>query len=129
MIDPNKITDYTRDAWDMEEFLIFSICVADKRAERIATSVDKLLALPWCDPTFGYLHSIKKYCRNQGVERFAKVLHDCSITPHNQKADFLYSAARANLDLFTCSFEDLIGIKGVSHKTAHFFLTHSREGH
>jgi len=127
MIDPNKITNYKRDGRELEEFLIFSICVANKQAKRIAPAVDKLLKK--LRVPRHYLAAINKYCRHRGIGQFAALLHSCGITPHNQKADFLRSAALANLDLLVCSFEDLMGIKGVSHKTAHFFLTHSREGY
>ena len=127
MINPSKITNYDRSERQLQEFLVFSICVANKQAKRIATSVDRMLHdMAWMDFP---LPCIRAYCKRQGVKAFAAKLHKYGITPHNQKAEFLYSAARANLCLSVCSFEELMGIKGVSHKTAHFFLTHSREGH
>jgi len=127
MIDPNKITNYHRTVAELEEFLIFSICVANKPAKRIAIAVDRLLSKVFLQPN--YLTKIHQYCRRQGIGRFAALLHSCGITPHNQKAAFLYSAARVNLNLYTCTLEQLMEIKGVSHKTANFFLTHSREGY
>lgn len=127
MIDPAKITDYNRQTDELQEFLIFSICVANKPAKRIAAAVHKLLDNPiFCGD---YLGNIRLYIRAQGIGKFAKVLHDHGITPHNQKAAFLHSASLAKLNLHTCTLERLMGIKGVSHKTANFFLTHSREGH
>jgi len=129
MINVNTVTNYNRTGYELEEFLVFSICVANKPAPRIAESVDKLLKdMHWqAHP----LLSIRDYCRSQGVKRFAAKLHHYGITPHNQKAGFLYDAARAvhnkGLMLRTCTLEQLMEIKGVSHKTANFFLTHSRE--
>ena len=127
MIDPDKITNYKRDRRQLEEFLIFSICVANKPAKRIASAVDAMLSQNmWENEP---LLCIGQYCKKQGIGRFAAKLHSHGITPHNQKAGFLYSAALSCIDLVACSLEELMAIKGVSHKTAHSFLTHSREGY
>lgn len=56
----------------------------------------------------------------------AQELKSCGIGSYNNKARTLREVSSANLDLRTCSAEDLISIWGIGLKTAKCFLLHTR---
>lgn len=121
MIDPSNITNYNMTDAELEEVLIFWICVAGKTAATIAKGVEKLLADIKGGTPFA---KIKRY----GYKRLPDKLKECGIGCYTLKAKSLWALVNSNLDLRTCSLEELESIPGIGRKTSRCFVMHSRRG-
>jgi len=121
MIDPSKITNYNLTEPELEEVLIFWICVAGKTAATIAKGVEKLLTDLKGGTPFA---KIKQY----GCDRLVDKLKECGIGCYTLKARSLWTLVNSDLDLRTCSLEDLESIPGIGRKTSRCFVMHSRRG-
>jgi len=121
MINPKNIVRYDYSYRELEELLIFCVCVAGKRAKDIAPRVHSLcnrIASPLCLNIY--------YTR----EELAKRLKKLGIGCYNAKAGTIYDIVGPNGpgDLRMCSLSDLEAIKGIGPKTSRFFLMSSRAG-
>lgn len=132
MIDPANITNFSRTKAELEEFLLFGLCVAGKTASIQAKKLDQFLwALEkrwqqeydseiryYMDPTpFELLSESKEAdvlaCMKEvGLGQYRKLLQGFEDARH--------------LDVFTCTLEQLEQVYGVGPKTSRFFLLHSR---
>lgn len=115
-ISPTQITDYKRSKEQLESFWIFCIVVAGRNSDFAARVVAKLLSRT--NTPFEYFREIGEV----GIHN-ALVANKVGQY-HRIKRAIVESL---NLNMGTCSYEDLISIFGVGPKTANFFLLHSRE--
>jgi thermostable 8-oxoguanine DNA glycosylase len=127
MIDPDKLTNYSRTEVQLQELWLFSIAVAGKPAFRIARQVSLFIrALPG-GPLFGDLlpfDRLKKILRAEGYDGlFAHVL-DARFGQHTRIAKAF--AQSVDLDLRAATLDELMTVHGVGPKTARMFLLHSR---
>ncbi len=122
MIDFMNLPNYTFSDRELEEFLIFSVCVANKTAKTIAPRVDWLCRQYEGSPL-------------QGLDQFSQprirtLLKRSGIGCYALKSKALKSAARlicqGRLDLRNCSVEDLESLPGIGLKTSRFFVLHTR---
>lgn len=118
-IDPTKITNYNRRQEDLERFLIFSVCVAGKNAQRTAKAVDILLE----DRNGSPFDKIRKMTK-QG--KLVDGLRKSGIGQYTRLSKCLTSITESSLDLKKASVEDLEDIHGIGPKTSRFFILHSR---
>lgn len=130
MIDPANITNFNRTKEELEEFLLFALCVAGKTASIQAKKLDQFLSLlrqfyMWNKEStddvklspFELLSDSKEAdvltCMKEvGLGQYHKLLQGFEDVRH--------------LDVFTCTLEDLEKCYGVGPKTSRFFLLHSR---
>lgn len=119
MIEPTQITDFKRNLPQLQAFWVFCIVVAGKNSDYAASVVAKLLNKGKENP-FEYFKSLGEW----GVR-------NALVAAKTGQYDRISRAIRESLDLdlTTCTFEDLMGVFGVGPKTAQFFLVHSREGY
>jgi hypothetical protein len=122
MIDPDNITKFHRKRSELEEVLIFWVCVAGKTAATIAPAVERLMKhlannrrAPRHEP-FALLR------RAGSQENLQRLLKDHGIGCHGIKSKMLWRLAHGNLDLRTCSADDL----KCGRKTSRCFIIHSR---
>ena len=130
MINPKKVTDYKRNEWQLQEFLLYCICVAGKKSEIESPKVRKFCL----DPRFGFnllpFDFIRKSlavfsCEHDGLMQ-ALLKH--KIAPYEQRYNSFVDVVRLlDKDLNTVTLEELQEVRGISTKTSRFFLTHSRE--
>lgn len=116
MIDPTNVTKYNRTEKELQEFLLFSIAVAGKRADTTAKNLSKLIdgkGMP-----FDVIKNIKG---------LANTLKKHGFGCYNLKAKGFKALVKSGLNLRTCTLEDLVKIPGIGFKTATFFLLHTRE--
>jgi thermostable 8-oxoguanine DNA glycosylase len=122
MIQPHAITNFSRTEHELQEFLLFCVCVAGKSSEQQARKLEIFLAghcgiggmLPFeMIRMYGYTGV---YCN----------LELTKMGQYKRITKAFIAIAEANLDLKTCTVEDLEKIPGVGLKTSRFFLTHSR---
>lgn len=130
MIDPTKITNYKMTRPQLEEFILFWVCAAGKNGKLAARCIDNLLktwrpvaARMMKNPSpfevikqITYRADLAEEMKNHGIGCF------------NQKAKTFIQLIWSNLNLKTCTVDDLEKITGIGPKTARCFLIHSREG-
>lgn len=114
-INPSKITNTKRNRNQLEAFAVFAICVANKDANRTAERVNSMLA--------GTLNPFA-LLRGGKIE---KILRRHRVGQYNRIGAAIEGIKK--LDLFSCTKRDLVAVKGIGHKTANFFLLHSRKGY
>jgi thermostable 8-oxoguanine DNA glycosylase len=127
MIDPRKITNYNRTEFQLQEFLLFSICVAGKNSFQQAKKLQEFLDI--YPPRIAPFYKIRVLDRNNDL---IDSLRDVKMgqykrisTAFRGVANFMnerqYSLHNFPLNHFEC-------IKGIGMKTARFFVMHSRPG-
>jgi endonuclease III len=137
--DPETCTTYNREDAQLQEFLIFCICVAGKTARVVQESLKKfwpkIIPLVTSDGYFTLtpfqimnrwisLYSSPKFA--QGA--LATKLKECGIGCHKLKSRGIIAIARAqDLDLCTATPEELEKFPGIGPKTSRFFILHSRK--
>lgn len=119
MIDPYDITKFDRKVFELEEFWIFSICVANKEAIRIADIVHKLVH---CDVITPF-DVIRMYL-NEGV--LMDKLKYFRVGQYNRIYKALKQTVETDFDVKNATIEDMEAIHGVGPKTARMFIMHSR---
>lgn len=133
MIDPRKMTRYGQSQDELEETLLFCVCVAGKNAMTTARLLDNFLSGA-SEYSFGvsktpYLPfaSIATMFYD-GVDVAARI-KGCGLGCYNHRAKtFRELVYNDKLDLSTCSTEELEKTTGIGMKTSRFFILHSRKG-
>ena len=130
MIDPKKVTDYNRNEWQLQEFLIYCVCVAGKKSEIESPKVRKFCM----DARFGHgltpFELIRKLLSVSSVEEDGLMQHlkKYKIAPYQQRYNsFKDIVTLLDTDLGKVTIDQLQEVRGISTKTSRFFLTHSRE--
>ena len=130
MIDPKKVTDYNRNEWQLQEFLIYCVCVAGKKSEIESPKVRKFCM----DARFGHgltpFELIRKLLSVSSVEEDGLMQHlkKYKIAPYQQRYNsFKDIVTLLDTDLRKVTIDQLQEVRGISTKTSRFFLTHSRE--
>lgn len=122
LFDPFKATNTNRSQEEMELFSIFCICVAGKTASIMAKMVNDFLS----------------NCGKEGTpfQRIISMHNDGTLLENLKRAKTgkynvlergLYELATSNLDLYSCTPDDLEKITGVGMKTSRFIILHSRK--
>jgi thermostable 8-oxoguanine DNA glycosylase len=121
MVDPNNITNYNLSDRELQEVLLFWVCVAGKKADTIAKGLDRLLkkVMTKADLPFDAIKRLNQ-------EELADLLKECGIGCYTIKAKSLTNLVNSGIDLRNCGIEDLESIYGIGQKTARCFLIHSR---
>ena len=112
----------------MQLLILFWICAAGKNGVTSAKCLDKLLS-SW-RPTAEMVIPNPTPFEIIGCINYNAILSNemrlSGIGCYNNKAISFMSLINANLDLKTCTVEDLVGVKGIGFKTANGFLMHTR---
>jgi len=122
VVDPTNFTNFNRSVYELEELLIFSVCVAGKPAMRTAEAVKGLLT--YGDSPCKYPFDIIRWLIER--RRLISAMKKYGIGQYTRISRALKEMMRANLDLRTCSVEDLEAIHGIGPKTARMFVLHTR---
>jgi hypothetical protein len=129
MIYPRNITDYNRTNCQLQEFILFAIVVAGKNSTIQALKLDEFLSLICVGPQRAggglpkdFFDAIKE--RPRATRHFLEV---CRMGQYNRITKAFLSIAESNIDLNTCTIEELTSIDGIGLKTARFFVLHSRK--
>lgn len=128
MIDPTKITKYNMTYPQLEEFILFWVCAAGKNGKLAARCIDNLLKT-WRPKVKEIIKSpwpfdIIRYINYHGD--LAEEMRKHGIGCYNNKAKTFLQLIWSNLNLKTCTVEDLEKIDGIGPKTARCFMIHSR---
>ena len=122
MINPFQITNFNRTDAELEEFILFAVCVAGKTAVVQAKALEKFL-------TGRDSYSPFEFIVQMGGGSLAKRIKSSSLGQHNK----IYRAFRDLAfdykgKLRTCSASELEKVFGIGPKTSRFFLLHTRKG-
>ena len=126
MISPTNITNYNRSQAEMEEFLLFSIMVAGKGAKVTAQKLDSFLAQrdTWGLDDKSPLAYIKWLIHQ---DRLMEQLVAHKLGQYNRLAKSFAGIVKFKGRLDKVSVQDLESVSGIGHKTARFFVLHSRK--
>ena len=119
-IDPTRITNYKRTQEELEQFLIFCVCVAGKNAQRTAKAVDMFLDGNTGTPFERVRKMIKSDCLVYGLQR-------AGIGQYTRLSKCLNAMVNSVIDLKKVTIEELESIHGIGPKTSRFFILHSRK--
>lgn len=119
-IDPTKITNYKRTQEELEQFLIFCVCVAGKNAQRTAKAVDILLDGQIGTPFERIRKMIKHNILIDGLRK-------SGIGQYTRLSKCLTEMINVDIDLKKVTIEELESIHGIGPKTSRFFVLHSRK--
>jgi thermostable 8-oxoguanine DNA glycosylase len=122
MIDPRCITNFQRSDYELQEFLLFCVCVAGKSSEQQAVKLEKFL---YGGKALKPFPNIENLIRK---DMLIPTLQEVKKGQYTRISKAFTAIVKANLDLRTCSIADLEKIRGIGPKTARFFMLHSREG-
>ena len=131
MVDPSNITNYNLTYDELEERILFWVCAAGKNGKTAAKCLNKFLTdlSTYGDTPF---ESIFNYMLLSPLVKTAPILEEklkcCGIGCYNNKAKTIKHIILSNINLKTCSSEELESIYGIGMKTSRCFILHSREG-
>ena len=120
MIDPNNIINYNRTTSELEELILFLVAVAGKNAATTSKNLDRFLS-DYCP--FTPFKVVKLFHES----KLKDVLRHYGFGCYNRLARAFTELAESNLDLRTCTLEDLMQIHGIGRKSASCFLAWTRE--
>jgi len=125
MIDVFNITDYHRSKAELEELLLFCICVAGKTAVQISKALDEFLRKGYdkyrnCKTPLAILHRLIK------ENELMNAIKDSRLGQHNKLFKAFTYLCDHPINLKKCSIEQLEKVPGVGLKTSRFFLIHTR---
>lgn len=118
-VDPFNITNYNLENYQLEHTILFWICAAGKNATTAINGLYKLLG------NHKYAFGLIK---NIGQHNLPIMLQTCGIGCYRNKARTMWELANSDINLRTCSAEQLENIYGIGMKTSRCFILHSRKG-
>lgn len=125
MINPNNITNMNRTKDELEEFLLFSILVAGKKASTTAKKLDLFL-------NKRKSHGKEDHSPLEFVEYLVQscglmhVLNYCKLGQYNRIHKAFKGVLKFKNRLENVTPEELVSVDGIGPKTARFFVLHSR---
>lgn len=127
MIDASNITAYNLNDSELEERILFWVCAAGKNGTTAARLLDAFLVdigAGWGGHNYSPFMAIKAH---SSPLTLPYILKTAGIGCYTHKAITMWELANANLDLKTCTAEDLEEIYGIGMKTSRCFIIHSRK--
>jgi len=122
MIDPHNITNFSRTQYELEEFMLFCICVPNKSANRVKYLLEELLQMSNALTPFEKIKDLSINCV------LTKSLHSIKIGQYKKLHRALFGISALNPDLRKCTPQELERIHGIGPKTSRYFILHSRPG-
>jgi thermostable 8-oxoguanine DNA glycosylase len=121
MIDATKITNYNLSYDELQEYILFWILAAGKNGTRAANIINKwIFDVKKNEYIFD---TLKNYSLGSLVRLCTKYSTGCQCN----KARSIYEIVHSNIDLTTCTPDDLEKIYGIGMKTSRCFIIHTRE--
>jgi thermostable 8-oxoguanine DNA glycosylase len=128
MINPDQITNYNRTEEELEEFLMFAICVAGKNAKQTAKKLNAFLTEN-NDINLSPFNWVEYLVRLQGWRSknpLAEEMFDHKLGQYTRIEKAFRGILQFKGRLDEVSVKELESVFGVGSKTARFFVLHSR---
>ena len=126
MIDPANITNYNLSDSELEEHLLFWVCAAGKNGTVAARNLEKLLSAITYN-NISPFKIIRKVLDTNIPTPLVDLMKWAGIGCYNHKARTFSELVNSNLDLRTCTTDDLEAIYGIGMKTSRCFILHTRK--
>ncbi len=124
MIDASNITNYNLFDNELEAHIVFWVLAAGKNGTR-AAEITNNMTYNW--ERIAGITSPFKLLRSLSMKETINLCVNYKTGCQTSKARSLYEVSRSNLDLRTCTAEDLESIYGIGMKTSRCFIIHSRK--
>lgn len=135
MIDPSIITDYNCNVQKLQEHILFWVLAANKNGSIAAKKLSILLkiirlayeqelSVKSPKKPFNLIKQYDKIASNYNW--LAIFMRQIKTGEHNKKSKTILDLVYSDINLKTCSFEELESIKGIGKKTSHCFVIHTR---
>ena len=122
-VNPTDITHFDRDTNQLESFWLFCMFVAGKNSDYASRCLSKLIHAGGRGLDIGE-DGIFNYFKSIGEVGIHNALVASKVGQYGRLTKGIMQSL--DLDLRTCSLEELLEIHGVGNKTARFFLLHTR---
>jgi len=119
-INLEKEKDFERSDFELQEFLIFAICVAGKTAKTMARLVSNFILSETGELP---LKLIKKLVNSGELENALRCSRIGQYTKLQKTFEYI---VECNLCPRTCTLNDLLAVPGIGNKTSRFFLSFTR---
>lgn len=119
MVDPSNVTNFRRTRAQLEEFLLFTIVVAGKRATVQARKLADLLGEDCTQPFQFMRHLIDNKMLHERLKQHG-------IGQYTRIWKAFVQVSHSTFDLRTVGVDELCALHGIGLKTAKFFILHSR---
>ena len=124
-VNPTDITDFNRDTNQLESFWLFCMFVAGKNSDYASRCLSKLIHVAMHSETT-VSGGVFNYFKSIGEVGVHNALVASKVGQYGRLTKGIMQSL--DLDLETCTLDDLLAIHGVGNKTARFFLLHTRQG-
>jgi len=132
MVELGKEINFFRTDYELEEFMLFSIMVAGKKASTTVRILDDILKEMHNNIDSKYelrpFQLIFNWIEDNPNINFDEYLRDKGVGCYTHKAKSILCLIDTAIDLRICSLEDLEQIYGIGRKTSRFFLMCNRPG-
>jgi len=125
MVDPINFTNFNRSDYELEETLLFGLLVAGKNAITTSRLLDNFIKNFKLEKETPF--EVFKKFNLDDLPRLSVALKDYGFGCYNAKAKGIHQLVRTNLNLRTCTVDDLEKISGIGMKTSRLFVLHTRE--
>jgi len=125
VIDPTNITNYNLTMDELEETLLWWVLAAGKNGRTAARCLEELLYRITIDDLHSPFYNIK--AATCAEKELSLSMKECGIGCYSSKARAFTELAWSDLNLRTCTAEDLEKIHGIGRKTSRCFIIHSRK--
>ena len=122
---PTSITDFNRSKDQLEAFWLFCMFVAGKNSDYASRCLSKLIHAAKLGKDIGE-EGVFNYFKSIGETGVHNALVANKVGQYTRLTKGVMQSL--DLDLRTCTLDDLLKIHGVGNKTARFFLLHTRAG-
>ena len=122
---PTSITDFNRSKDQLEAFWLFCMFVAGKNSDYASRCLSKLIHAAKLGKDIGE-EGVFNYFKSIGETGVHNALVANKVGQYTRLTKGVMQSL--DLDLRTCTLDDLLKIHGVGNKTARFFLLHTRRG-
>ena len=123
-VNPTDITHFDRDTNQLESFWLFCMFVAGKNSDYASRCLTRLIHAAKLGEDVGY-DGVFNYFKDLGRDGVHNALVASKVGQYGRLTKGVMESL--DLDLRTCTLDDLLNIHGVGNKTARFFLLHTRE--
>lgn len=147
MVDPHNVTKFDRTEGELEEFALFTVAVAGKKAVMISEKLDRFLWLArsrvaryfrkelriaqrvvdWTP--FKLIRTLDHITQFSGEgDEMLSLMKKVKLGKYSLLVEAFRQLAFGHLNLRTCPCSALESIPGIGFKTSRFFVLHSRPG-
>lgn len=122
MIDPHNITNFNLNKFELEERMLFWVTAAGKNGTVAAKLLHNMIM-----HIDGYrVGPFEAFRRLNSQDSIATAMKAFGIGCYSNKSRTFWELIHSNLDLKTCSTDDLEKIYGIGRKTSRCFILHTR---